>query len=208
MPHLQIKELRVTIIKQFLQPSGCLFSTESHRFPWLESTMMFAQLKHQKSFTSSPGWVLVRAMHQGDIHSVPQLWQESLLARVQTASPSSVFTPAKRQRMKEESHRPPFVCSVHSGSPLHQSHLSALTGLPTSISCQRCSKMVARAAFRCTGKRGSLLRMEWMRKGRGGGKRQCSGGRGEREGRINNNPSSSSFSVFQSSFASFPSVMW
>lgn len=84
--------------------------------------------------------------------------------------------------------------------------LPALTGLPTSISCQRCSKMVARAAFRCTGKRGSLLRMEWMRKGRGGGKRQCSGGRGEREGRINNNPSS--FSVFQSSFASFPSVMW
>lgn len=84
--------------------------------------------------------------------------------------------------------------------------LPALTGLPTSISCQRCSKMVARAAFRCTGKRGSLLRMEWMRKGRGGGKRQCSGGRGEREGRINNNPSS--FSVSQSSFASFPSVMW
>lgn len=84
--------------------------------------------------------------------------------------------------------------------------LPALTGLPTSISCQCCSKMVARAAFRCTGKRGSLLRMEWMRKGRGGGKRQCSGGRGEREGRINNNPSS--FSVFQSSFASFPSVMW
>lgn len=117
MPHLQIKELRVTIIKQFLQPSGCLFSNESHRFPWLESTMMFAQLKHQKSFTSSPGWVLVRAMHQGDIHSVPQLWQESLPARMQTASPSSVFTPAKRQRMKEESHRPPFVCSVHSGSP-------------------------------------------------------------------------------------------
>lgn len=116
MPHLQIKELRVTIIKQFLQPSGCLFSNESHRFPWLES-MMFAQLKHQKSFTSSPGWVLVRAMHQGDIHSVPQLWQESLPARMQTASPSSVFTPAKRQRMKEESHRPPFVCSVHSGSP-------------------------------------------------------------------------------------------
>lgn len=76
-----------------------------------------AQLKHQKSFTSSPGWVLFRAMHQEDIHSVPQLWQESLLARMQTASPSSLFTPAKRQRMKEESHRPPFVCSVHSGSP-------------------------------------------------------------------------------------------
>lgn len=34
--------------------------------------------------------------------------------------------------------------------------LPALTGLPTSISCQRCSKMVARAASRCTGKRGSL----------------------------------------------------
>lgn len=87
--------------------------------------------------------------------------------------------------------------------------LPALTGLPTSISCQRYSKMVARAAFRCTGKRGSLLRMEWRRKGReGGGKRRCSGGRGEREGRINSNPSSSCFSVFQSSFASFPSVVW
>lgn len=87
--------------------------------------------------------------------------------------------------------------------------LPALTGLPTSISCQRCSKMVARAASRCTGKRGSLLRMERRRKGGGGGgKRRCRGGRGEREGRINSNPSSSFFSVFQSPFASFPSVVW
>lgn len=86
--------------------------------------------------------------------------------------------------------------------------LPALTGLPTSISCQRCSKMVARAACCCTGKRGSLLRMERRRKGGGGGgKRRCRGGRGEREGRINSNPSSSFFSVFQSPFASFPSVV-
>lgn len=86
--------------------------------------------------------------------------------------------------------------------------LPAPTGLPTSISCQCCSKMVARAASRCTGKRGSLLRMEQRRKGGGGGgKRRCRGGRGEREGRINSNPSSS-FSVFQSPFASFPSVVW
>lgn len=84
--------------------------------------------------------------------------------------------------------------------------LPALTGLPTSISCQRSSKMVARAASRCTGKRGSLLRMEQRRKG-GGGKRRCRGGRGEREGRINSNPSFSFFSVFQSPFASFPSVV-
>lgn len=85
--------------------------------------------------------------------------------------------------------------------------LPALTGLPTSISCQRYSKMVARAASRCTGKRGSLLRMERRRKGGGGGgKRRCRGGRGEREGRINSNPSSS-FSVSQSPFASFPSVV-
>lgn len=41
--------------------------------------------------------------------------------------------------------------------------LPALTGLPTAISCQCFSKMVERAAFRCTGKRGSLLRMEWRR---------------------------------------------
>lgn len=87
--------------------------------------------------------------------------------------------------------------------------LPALTGLPTSISCQRCSKMVARAACRCTGKRGSLLRMERRRKGGGGGwKRRCRGGRGEREGRINSNPSSSSF-CFSVSFCqlSFSSVV-
>lgn len=56
--------------------------------------------------------------------------------------------------------------------------LPAVTGLPTSILCQRCSKMVAWAAFRCTGKGGSLLRMEWRRKRRGGGgKRRCRRGR-------------------------------
>ena len=89
--------------------------------------------------------------------------------------------------------------------------LPALAGLPTSISCQRCSKMVAQAASCCTGKKGSLLRMEQRRKkgGGGGGRRRCRGGRGEREGRINSNPSSSFFSVFQSPFASSPSgVSW
>lgn len=51
------------------------------------------------------------------------------------------------------------------------------------------SKMVERAAFRCIGKRGSLFRMEWRRKGRaGGGKRRCSGGRGEKGGQNQQQP--------------------
>lgn len=84
--------------------------------------------------------------------------------------------------------------------------LPALAVLPTSISCQHCSKMVAQASFCRTGKKGSLLRMEQRKKnGGGGGKRRCRGGRGESEGRINSNPSSSFFSVFQSLFASSPS---
>lgn len=49
----------------------------------------------------------------------------------------------------------------------------------TSISCQRCSKMVAQAALCCTGKR-ALLRMKLRRRkrggGGGGGKRRCRGG--------------------------------
>lgn len=105
---------------QFLQPSGCLCSIQSHRFPWSQFMMMFAKLKHRKSFTSSPGWALVwvmHQMHQRGVHSVPQSWQESLLACVQAASRSCVFTPAERQQMKEESLCPLIVSSVYSGSP-------------------------------------------------------------------------------------------
>lgn len=59
--------------------------------------------------------------------------------------------------------------------------LPALTGLPTSISCQRCSKMVVQAASRSTGKRGSTLRMERRRKGGGGWKRRCRGGQNQQQ---------------------------
>lgn len=154
-------------------------------------------------------------MHQSatsrGMNSFPQSWWGNT-----TDSDSSilVYSSWKAANGQWRSPAVPPPCCVFSPFWIRQhQHLSALSGLPTSISCQRCSKMVARAAFRCTGKRGSLLRMEWRRKGReggggGGGKRRCRGGRGEREGRINSNPSSSFFSVFQYSFASFPSLVW
>lgn len=85
--------------------------------------------------------------------------------------------------------------------------LPALTGLPTSISCQRYSKMVARAASSLYRKKGQSAEdgAKEEEEGRGDAEEGEERGRAESTATPPPPPSSLFFSLL---FASFPSVAW
>lgn len=83
--------------------------------------------------------------------------------------------------------------------------LPALTGLPTSISCQRYSKMVARAASSLYRKRGQSA-VDGVKEEEGRGDAEEGEERGRAESTATPPPPSSLF--FSLLFASFPSAAW